>query len=254
MLDERNNLWRWRSVDTKGKGTLVRTRIADSASWGNDVDVMATFVANFDAAFYKLYIVDPSEQNIMVLSPANDGSGYPRQADRPAADRPARRRHHRPAARRRHLRRRGRRRGARDPGLGWDIDPPEDTQVRPDPRYTILVVARPARRLVRASGSVRCTRSTRRTTGSSPSTRATATTSPSTSSRTAAPSWSELRDMVVLPGADDESPATAWWISGNALHSAVLKQAEGPAPTSSPTPTEEPTPDPTEEAAQDARP
>ena len=79
----------------------------------------STFVANFDAAFYKLYVVDPSEQNIMVFSPANDGSGYPGNG-RPATAHRARRLDgitdllHR----RRHLRRRGRRRGARDPGIG----------------------------------------------------------------------------------------------------------------------------------------
>ena len=33
-------------------------------------------MANFDAAFYKLYVVDPSEQNIMVFDPSSDGSGY----------------------------------------------------------------------------------------------------------------------------------------------------------------------------------
>ena len=43
---------------------------------------LSTFVANFDAAFYKLYVVDPSEQNIMVLDPANDGSGYPSKPTR----------------------------------------------------------------------------------------------------------------------------------------------------------------------------
>ena len=66
--------------------------------------------------------------------------------------------------------------------------------------------------------------------------------------------WSELRDMVVLPGAGRPSRRPPmWWISGDALHSAVLQQAEGPAPTASPTPTEEPAPDADQEAAQDAQ-
>ena len=30
-------------------------------------------MANFDAAFYKLYVVDPSEQNIMVFDPPTTG-------------------------------------------------------------------------------------------------------------------------------------------------------------------------------------
>ena len=40
-----------------------------------------------------------------------------------------------------------------------------------------------------------------------------------------------------LPGADPEAHATVWWISGDALHSAVLQQAEGPVATPSPSPT-----------------
>ena len=190
---------------------------------------MSTFVANFDAAFYKLYIVDPSEQNIMVLSPANDGSGYPlKPIDRLPTDRPVD--------------------GITDllldgdifvaenggvarviPASGWDIDPPSDTQVRPDPSYTILSSPdRPDGQSSKRIGLLYAF--------------------DEANDRIVAfdkgdgnyvaqyvladgnDGWSELRDMVVLPGADDESPATAWWISGNALHSAVLQQAEGPAP------------------------
>jgi hypothetical protein len=51
--------------------------------------------------------------------------------------------------------------------------------------------------------------------------------------------------MVVLPGADAEAPATVWWISGDALHSAVLQQVEGPVATPSPTPTATPKATPT---------
>ena len=80
ILDDKNTLFRWRPSNSTGKGTLVRVKVKDSASWGDDVKDISTFVANFDAAFYKLYVVDPSEQNIMVLSPANDGSGYPQRA------------------------------------------------------------------------------------------------------------------------------------------------------------------------------
>jgi len=253
ILDDRNNLWRWRPVDTKGKGTLVRVRIGDSATWGNDIDVLSTFVANFDAAFYKLYIVDPSEQNIMVLSPANDGSGYPlKPVDRLPTDRPVD--------------------GITDllldgdifvaenggvarviPASGWDVDPPEDTQVRPDPRYTLLS-------------------SPDQPDGSSSKRVGLLYAFDEANDRIVAfakgdgnyvaqyvladgdRAWSELRDLVVLPGADAESPATAWWISGNALHSAVLQQAEGPAPTATPTPTEEPTAEPTKKPRKTPRP
>ena len=55
----------------------MRIPVKDSASWGDDVKDIATFVANFDAAFYKLYVVDPSEQNIMVLSTRQRRVGLP---------------------------------------------------------------------------------------------------------------------------------------------------------------------------------
>jgi len=76
ILDVKNVLWRWRPIGTAGKGTLVKVNIPGSTTWGTDVQVLSTFVSNFSQAFYKLYVVDPSEQNIMVLSPNNDGSGY----------------------------------------------------------------------------------------------------------------------------------------------------------------------------------
>ena len=57
---------------------------------GRRHQVMATFVANFDAALYKLYVVDPSEQNIMVALAAKRRLGLPGEADAPPADRPAR--------------------------------------------------------------------------------------------------------------------------------------------------------------------
>ena len=117
VLDTKNQLWRWRPANNSGRGSLVRIPVKNSASWGDDVKDISTFVANFDAAFYKLYVVDPSEQNILVLDPANDGSGYPEQAAAAPADRPARGRHHRPHDRRRHLRRGERPGRPRDPGV-----------------------------------------------------------------------------------------------------------------------------------------
>jgi hypothetical protein len=241
VLDTKNNLWRWRPVDTKGKGTLVKIRIADSSSWGDDVSVMATFVANFDAAFYKLYIVDPSEKNIRVLSPANDGSGYPvRPIDRLPTDRPVD--------------------GITDllldgdifvaengavarviPASGWTASPPKDTQIRPNPNYVVLSSpARPDGSTSKRNGLLYAFDRTnsrivafnkadgkyveqyRLTDGDS--------------------GWSDLQDMVVMPGADDQAPASVWWISSTGLHGATLVQAQGPAVT--PTPSPSPTPKP----------
>jgi hypothetical protein len=250
VLDTKNNLWRWRPTDTKGHGTLVKINIRDSASWGNDVNVMSTFVANFDAAFYKLYLVDPSAQNIMVLSPANDGSGYPLKptgrlpTNRPVDD-------------------------ITDlfidgdiyvaeaggvarviPATSWTANAPDDTQLRPNPKYTMLAApARPDGGSTKGIGDLYAF--------------------DETNSRIVAFSkanggydgqflladgsteWSGLRDFVVLPGADTESPKTVWWISDTGLHTTVLEQADEPtaspgpsasAPAASPAATPKPKP------------
>jgi hypothetical protein len=235
VLDSKNQLWRWRPVGSKGKGTLVKIKVADSASWGEDISVMSTFVANFDAAFYKLYIVDPSEQNILVQSPSNDGSGYHvKPIDRLPTDRPVD--------------------GITDllldgdifvaengdvarviPASGWSVDEPEDTQVRPNPDYAIL-----------SSPDL--------PDGSSSKRNGLLYAFDRTNSRIVAfnkgngdfagqylladgsTAWRDLQDLVVLPGADSEAPATAWWISGDALHSTTLVEAEGPAATPTPSP------------------
>ncbi len=77
ILDAKNVLWRWRPADTHGKGTLVRVKVKNAASWGDDVRAIGTFVRSADKALYNLYVVDPSEQQVLAYSPARDGSGYP---------------------------------------------------------------------------------------------------------------------------------------------------------------------------------
>jgi len=77
LLDAKNVLWRWRPADAKGKGTLARIRIAESSTWGADILGFGTYVRNAEDGLYNLYVVDPSEQQILRYSPAQDGSGYP---------------------------------------------------------------------------------------------------------------------------------------------------------------------------------
>ncbi|HYN49142.1 MAG TPA: hypothetical protein VER83_09775 [Candidatus Nanopelagicales bacterium] len=77
VLDTKNVLWRWRPADAKGKGTLARVRVAESATWGADILAIGTYVRNAEDGLYNLYVVDPSEQQILRYSPAQDGSGYP---------------------------------------------------------------------------------------------------------------------------------------------------------------------------------
>ena len=80
VVDSKNALWRWRPADSKGKGTLARIRVAESATWGADILAIGTYVRNADDGLYNLYVLDPSEQQILRYSPAQDGSGYPAPA------------------------------------------------------------------------------------------------------------------------------------------------------------------------------
>ena len=251
FLDTKNTLWRWRPLPANGKGTLAKIDVEDSATWGDDIEVMSTFVANFDAALYKLYVVDPSEQNIMVVSPSSDGSGYRgKPTRRLPTDRPVD--------------------GITDllldgdifvaenggvarviPASGWSVSEPKDTQVRPNPNYVLLS----SPDLPDGSSSKRAGR---------------LYAFDRTNHRIVAfnkadgkyveqylladgdQGWRDLRDMVVLPGADAEAPATAWWISSTGLHSVVLTPAEGPAATPTPAPTA--TPAPTKKPAKTPKP
>jgi hypothetical protein len=79
ILDDKNIVWRWRPANTSGKGTLNRfpSGVKGSAEWGDDVVAIGTFIRDADANLYNLYVVDPSEQQILAYSPAADGSGFP---------------------------------------------------------------------------------------------------------------------------------------------------------------------------------
>ena len=235
ILDSKNTLWRWRPANNSGRGTLVRIPIKNSASWGDDVKDLSTFVANFDAAFYKLYVVDPSEQNIMVFDPSSDGSGYHSAGTgRLPTDRPVD--------------------GMTDlmidgdifvaengqverviPATSWTPELPEDTQLRPTSDYTMLSSP------ILANGN--------------PSQRIGALYAfDATNHRVVAfnksdgkylgqyqltgddDEWSDLKGLDVLPTAEADAPSTMWWISSKGVNSALLEEAAPETPTASPTP------------------
>lgn len=77
ILDVKNVLWRWRPADAAGQGTTTRVKVTGSAEWGDDLKAIGTFVRDASAGLYNLYIVDPSEQEILAYTPAADGSGFP---------------------------------------------------------------------------------------------------------------------------------------------------------------------------------
>jgi hypothetical protein len=257
VLDAKNQLWRWRPAGNKGKGTLVKVDVAGASSWGNDVRAIDTFVANFDAAFYKLYVVDESEQNIMVLEPANDGSGYPvKPSGRLPTNRPVD--------------------GITDllldgdiyvaengavarviPANSWDAEMPKDTQVRPESFLTLLASPdRPGNESSRRAGPIYAyDRVNARLIAFDK-----ATGDYVSQFRLVGddPAWEDLQGMVIMPGADAEAPALMWWINDTGLHTTTLVEADAPTPTAAPaaSPTAEPTatPKPTKKPKKTPKP
>jgi len=75
--DLKNVVWRWRPSDALGHGTTTLVKVAGAAGWGDDIAAVGTFVRSATEGLYNLYVVDPSEQNILAYSAARDGSGFP---------------------------------------------------------------------------------------------------------------------------------------------------------------------------------
>jgi hypothetical protein len=80
ILDANNVLWRWRPADNKGTGSILQVKVIGAAEWGSDVRGIGTFLRNADAGLYNLYVIDPSAEQILAYSPAQDGSGFPAAA------------------------------------------------------------------------------------------------------------------------------------------------------------------------------
>jgi hypothetical protein len=50
--------------------------VANSAGWGDDIVAIGTFLKLPSEGLYNLYVVDPSEKNILAYSADRDGSGF----------------------------------------------------------------------------------------------------------------------------------------------------------------------------------
>jgi hypothetical protein len=233
VLDAKNVLWRWRPANDDGKGTLGRIKVAESSSWGDDILAIGTFVANFNAGLYRLYVVDPSQQQILNHSPASDGGGFPaKPSGRLPAARPVD--------------------GVTDlmidgdiftaengvvlrviPAEGWRAKDPGDSLLREPPRYTRIATATARRsgalyafddrndRIVAINKSDGAYIEQFRLAGGDRG-------------------WRDLRGMVIVPPVDEGEPFTLWWISRDRLHSVPLERVEDVPPPPTPRPTASP--------------
>lgn len=223
ILDAKNALWRWRPADKKGKGTLTRIKVNGASSWGADVRGIGTYLRNPDAGLYNLYVVDPSERQLLRYSPAADGSGFPAApsgylataqsvdevtslaidgdvflvdggvVERFVAGRTG----------------------------DWSTGDPGDALLRPAPSYLLAATSSPVRegllygydpanaRMLafdKASGEFR---EQYRLVGDDPA-------------------WSDVRGMVVIPGKEGE-PSLLWWVDRERLMTAVLEPVSAAA-------------------------
>jgi hypothetical protein len=228
ILDSKNVLWRWRPSNDEGKGTLTKVTLEDSASLGDDIMGINTFLRPGTRGLYNLYIVDPSEQQIRAYSPAADGSGFPGNptpwlatarsvaemtstfvdGDLFAADAGALVRF------------------VGGKNEGWTAKAPKDSILRPAPSYSIIA-AGPARREGEIYGY------------DQPNKRIVAVTKIDgkyvAQYRLAgdAPELGGLRAMYIIPGVDTE-PSTLVWMSRAGVHQAILVAVPDSGPAASP--------------------
>ena len=226
ILDSKNVLWRWRPSNASGKGTIKRIKVNGAPSWGDDVTAIGTFLKDADRGLYNLYVVDPSEQQIRAYSPAFDGSGFP------AAPSPwlatARTVEGMTA-----LYIDGDLFVTEDGTLerftsgkdnGWKADAPDDSLLRPAPKYSLVVGGTDSRKGVvyaydkpngrivaidKANGDY------------------TAQYRPAGNG----PDWADVRAIAVTAGVED-GPALLVWLSKDGVHQSLLEAVEDVAPPS----------------------
>ena len=229
ILDDQNVLWRWRPSDGVGGGTTTRVRVNGSAGWGDDIRDIGTYLRNAEAGLYNLYVVDPSEQQILAYSPAADGSGFPaRPTGRLAAARAVDTMSSLYIDGDIFVIERGViERFVSGSSGGWDATDPGDVLLRPAPTYTRI-----------ASGSER---REGRLYAYDPSNRRVVAFDKSDGAyveqyRLAGgdPAWEDLRGMFVRPGIEGD-PAVLYWVGPDTLYESVLIAVpDVPAATPSP--------------------
>ncbi|HEU5202773.1 MAG TPA: hypothetical protein VFU17_00610 [Candidatus Limnocylindrales bacterium] len=231
VLDSKNQLWRWRAANKSGKGTVTEIRVNGASSWGDDIMALGTFERIASEGLYNLYVVDPSEEQILAYSPARDGSGFP---GAPTQWLSTTRATNTMSAL--HidgdlftLENGAITRFVSGKNDGWEGAAPRDTLLRSAPNYTLMAGAGERRngvvygfdrrnaRLIAVDKADGHYVAQYRLAGG-------------------ADGWEDMRGFYVAPSGDDpEAPPMIVWISGDAVHQATLEQISK-GPTASPGP------------------
>jgi hypothetical protein len=226
IVDTANVVWRWRPADKEGAGTTIKVRVENSASWGDDIRAIGTFLRNRSAGLYNLYVVDPSEDQIVYYQPALDGAGFPAdQLDRLAV--------------------------ARDVSEvdslyidgdifvtdggsivrfidgraeGWEADPPPDLLLRKAPAYRLMTSATDKRTGVLYAYDPTNARVVAIDKGKG-------TYIEQYRLAGGARGWEDLRGMYVVLAADD-APPTLVWATRDGVFSSILDGVRDVAPAS----------------------
>ncbi len=258
ILDAKNALWRWRPAGA-GRGTLARVRVKEATSWGDDIRAIGTFVRNVDQGLYNLYVVDPSGKQILVYTPAFDGSGFPGDpsgwlaapqdvatVESMAIDGDI------------WLARSGTiNRFVRGGNTGWKPADPGDALLRASPVYSLAV-----------TGADKTTTSTRYVYGYDRANQRVIALSKDDGSVIAqyqlagdAPGWGDMRGFYVVAGAaGTDEPDTLVWVDKNRLMSSLLEAVKAPTATPSPSASAgpsssaKPTPKPTKKPKKTPKP
>ena len=74
ITDDKARLWRWRPSNDAGDGTLARLTLLSRATLGDDHGDMAAYSPSVGG--YRLYVVEPSRNQIMRYQQTFDGSAF----------------------------------------------------------------------------------------------------------------------------------------------------------------------------------
>ena len=234
ILDSKNVLWRWRPADDTGKGTLTKVTLQGSASLGDDIMGINTFLRPGRAACTTCTSsIRPSSRSGL-YSPAADGSGFPAKPT-PAGHRARRRREMTSTyvdgdffvaeggALVRFV-------GGKSEG--WTAKAPEGQRCSGRHRATRIVASGSARREGDVYGFDRPNAP-----GHRPGQVRRHVPRRSTASPAVSTDWSDLRGDVRRPGAEGQ-PSTLVWMSSDGVNQAILVAVPDatprPAPSASP--------------------
>jgi hypothetical protein len=235
ILDAKNDLWRWRPADTTGRGTIVKVIVRNSSGWGNDVRGIGTFLRSQAQGLYNLYVVDPSQKNILLYTPALDGSFPASNTGRLATPQDLSTVDSMLIDGDIYVSENGvLNRYVDGASQGWKPGDPGDEILRGAPKYTLLTTY-----TARDTGLIYAyDRANERIVAIDKDTGNIIEQYQLAGNDT---SWSDLRGIAVVPGASG-APATIYWIDKTRLMSSTLVAVPTPGPSASPSPGASPSP------------